>query len=768
MKSELTDDKANDIMKQFEAEKGNNDRRKSSLKSALGNSFIGGNYLPQFLLDDTIEEPEEGNSRITEIGRYEIHEVTETEDALEFAAFEKYFDDLRRGNSVNDEGILENSNRTQQDINSCDSRTNNFRPKKKHHSYKETNSYTKGFLERNNSTMDMTGEYARGNVKNEPFLEYTHNNNMYYTNNNSNIYFNHPSPNISTHYNNHSSNMPIPGSNLFNNVYNLNINPSLSNIMHQPDRFKNQVRSYSNSYVNHNHMNDIKNMNGSIGNMDYQTLNRSSFQIYNKDSITYANNQYNNDIMRPFNSSGFYNNSGNTSVNTKNYNSGTLSNACNKGIIMNQFSDFYNDINNNNHNLNNLSFNQPSFVNSDFKNIQNFNNNNFINPNIRIPCNSYNTELSESNNTPHVSKPLGFKKLSSDGSIQTHSKSQMNYDFNEEIGIGLENFERNMIKSYTTKHSIGGNTSNLSLFYKNFQDTDQTNQGGAGNQNSTKKLKSSLFNQANEIFEVNKKSNDRLPNINSQIHEFIATQKGSRTMQKLLEKTSPENVNLLLQNLKDHFAYIMQDTYGNYFFQKLIQCCTSEQRIFILTNIKHDFCDISLNASGSHSLQSMIELINIQEEGEIILSSIKGNVLKLSFDSNATHVIQKLILCINESNRSCLNDEIFENFHKFVKDSNGICVIKKFIKKNQSEELRKLFLDYISKNVIEIVQNPFGNYVIQFIIEEWGYETVKYTLVLVLKNIVSLSMQKFSSNVVEKILLTCENVSEIDKIFTLI
>jgi len=48
------------------------------------------------------------------------------------------------------------------------------------------------------------------------------------------------------------------------------------------------------------------------------------------------------------------------------------------------------------------------------------------------------------------------------------------------------------------------------------------------------------------------------------------------------------------------------------------------------------------------------------------------------------------------------------------------------------------------------VQNPYGNYVIQHILDEWGAVIARDIVEVIVKNIISLSMQKFSSNVVEK------------------
>jgi hypothetical protein len=58
----------------------------------------------------------------------------------------------------------------------------------------------------------------------------------------------------------------------------------------------------------------------------------------------------------------------------------------------------------------------------------------------------------------------------------------------------------------------------------------------------------------------------------------------------------------------------------------------------------------------------------------------------------------------------------------------------------------------MTDNCIDIIQNPFGNYIIQFILDIWGAETCNSILLVIEHNIVSFSMQKYSSNVVEKCL----------------
>jgi hypothetical protein len=71
----------------------------------------------------------------------------------------------------------------------------------------------------------------------------------------------------------------------------------------------------------------------------------------------------------------------------------------------------------------------------------------------------------------------------------------------------------------------------------------------------------------------------------SEFKTFIKTQKGSRYMQKYLNKITPDKINFLLERTQYDFKDIMCDPYGNYFVQKLIQCCSSNQRIYILKSV---------------------------------------------------------------------------------------------------------------------------------------------------------------------------------------
>lgn len=85
---------------------------------------------------------------------------------------------------------------------------------------------------------------------------------------------------------------------------------------------------------------------------------------------------------------------------------------------------------------------------------------------------------------------------------------------------------------------------------------------------------------------------------------------------------------------------------------------------------------------------------------------------------------------------------------------------------NVDTSIKSIIIDKINTNCLEILQNPFGNYIIQHIfdvslnykIKTWNLDTCKEIFKVILNNISSLSMQKFSSNVIEKCLDIVDSV----------
>lgn len=80
---------------------------------------------------------------------------------------------------------------------------------------------------------------------------------------------------------------------------------------------------------------------------------------------------------------------------------------------------------------------------------------------------------------------------------------------------------------------------------------------------------------------------------------------------------------------------------------------------------------------------------------------------------------------------------------------NGLCVIKILIARTKDSQLQHALMNRIQKEIMHLVCHPFGNYAITQIVTHWPNK-LNMCIFRALKNkLYELSMQKYSSNVIE-------------------
>ena len=236
-------------------------------------------------------------------------------------------------------------------------------------------------------------------------------------------------------------------------------------------------------------------------------------------------------------------------------------------------------------------------------------------------------------------------------------------------------------------------------------------------------------------------------------YEYLCSQKGAKDVQKILMKLSSECKTMLITVLNSSLSIVMTDIYGNYFIQEFVKFCNDNQLILILNYISANYVTIAKDYSGTHVLQALLDKSNnnlIQEQ--IVLNAIRDKEIEMAYDNNATHVLQKIVTTISEERREKLNEVILSNLQNLCFNSNGNCLVKKMIKETKSIDNMTKITNIITEYCIEIAQDPYGNYVIQYLFEEWDKNCIAPIIDILIENISSLSIQKFSSNVSEKLI----------------
>ncbi|KAF2810643.1 uncharacterized protein BDZ99DRAFT_386224 [Mytilinidion resinicola] len=234
-----------------------------------------------------------------------------------------------------------------------------------------------------------------------------------------------------------------------------------------------------------------------------------------------------------------------------------------------------------------------------------------------------------------------------------------------------------------------------------------------------------------------------------EIHQLCKDQHGCRFLQKQLEGKNPEHLEIIFRETNPFVIELMTDPFGNYLCQKLLEYTNDEQRTVLVKNAAPSIVQIALNQHGTRALQKMIEYITTPEQINVIIEHLSGRVVHLIQDLNGNHVIQKCLNHLSAADAQFIFDAVGEHCIIVGTHRHGCCVLQRCI--DHASGLQKVKLvRQITANSITLVQDPFGNYVVQYILDLNEADFTQPLCMGFRGQVAALSKQKFSSNVIEK------------------
>lgn len=175
-----------------------------------------------------------------------------------------------------------------------------------------------------------------------------------------------------------------------------------------------------------------------------------------------------------------------------------------------------------------------------------------------------------------------------------------------------------------------------------------------------------------------------------------------------------------------------------------------------MNNAAPQLVNIALNQHGTRALQKMIEFISTPEQTQTVVGALKDHVVELVQDLNGNHVIQKCLNRLSAEDAQFVYDAVGAHCVVVGTHRHGCCVLQRCID-HASGEQRAHLIAQITNNAFSLVQDPFGNYVVQYILDLGEPHFTEPLCKSFHGNIPALSKQKFSSNVIEKCLRTADH-----------
>lgn len=283
--------------------------------------------------------------------------------------------------------------------------------------------------------------------------------------------------------------------------------------------------------------------------------------------------------------------------------------------------------------------------------------------------------------------------------------------------------------------------------------------------------------QALEAFRNNKSKKYELRDISGFIVEFSGDQHGSRFIQQKLETAGADEKQAVFEEILPNALELMTDVFGNYVIQKFFEHGSQLQKSILAKSMKGHVLSLSLQMYGCRVVQKALEYV-MPDEQALLVRELDGNVLKCVKDQNGNHVIQKAIERVPAEHVQFILDAFNGQIYSLATHPYGCRVIQRMFEHCTDEQkvcfggvepkdnlskprpgltflsryhfLQKPLLDELHRYTLNLIQDQYGNYVIQHVLEH-GKLLDKATVVSKVRGqVLVLSKHKFASNVVEK------------------
>ncbi|KAG8710470.1 hypothetical protein FRC08_017118 [Ceratobasidium sp. 394] len=160
---------------------------------------------------------------------------------------------------------------------------------------------------------------------------------------------------------------------------------------------------------------------------------------------------------------------------------------------------------------------------------------------------------------------------------------------------------------------------------------------------------------------------------------------------------------------------------------------------------------------STRAVQKMIDLLSTQRQANplsydvpihSITMALSMHVVILIKDLHGNHLVQKCLNQLTPVDNQCIYDAITADCIEVASHRHGCCIIQCCI--DHAMDLQCVQLITEISFALTLVQDPYGNYVMQYILS-LNDNCVRDALIgQCIGNVCALSVQKYSSNAIEK------------------
>ncbi|KAF7298586.1 PUM-HD domain-containing protein [Mycena indigotica] len=242
-----------------------------------------------------------------------------------------------------------------------------------------------------------------------------------------------------------------------------------------------------------------------------------------------------------------------------------------------------------------------------------------------------------------------------------------------------------------------------------------------------------------------------LKNLKGHIVKFSSDPHGSRFIQTKLNSATSEEIQCVFDEIDpDNTLHLIQDVFGNYVIQKLLEHGTQAHKDTLVGAMEGHIIYLSSNVYGCRVVQKAFECVTPEQQVKFV-QELEPHILRCAKDSNGNHVIQKVIERVSPDRLGFISTFI-GHAHGLASHPFGCHVLQQCLR-HLPEPYTRPLLDELTSHTANLMQDQFGNYIVQFILEN-GLPCDRSSILTQLRGrVLAMACHKFASNVCEKAMI---------------
>ncbi|RLV94778.1 Suppressor protein MPT5 [Spathaspora sp. JA1] len=213
------------------------------------------------------------------------------------------------------------------------------------------------------------------------------------------------------------------------------------------------------------------------------------------------------------------------------------------------------------------------------------------------------------------------------------------------------------------------------------------------------------------------------------LYQISISQHGTRALQKIIDNLNNSyQLELLTKGLKPYIIDLIKDLNGNHVIQKILNKYQPQDCQFIYDSIIEELYIVATHKHGCCVLQKCLNHVTSRQLEQFSQAILQFNNFKLLINDQFGNYVLQYLISINSFD---MNYKIFENFVQF--NIGNLCnlkfssnVVEKFLKNCFNNEglnisfsnLKfELIYNILINDLNKLINDPYGNYVIQTLID---------------------------------------------------